>query len=154
MTHNEDSTAILAKLIRWHRITSLRYFEAAHQPPVQALLTLKDQQAGLVTRALRLRARTGIPFIESLLLQMLRHGPQPTLLAAVGRHYPYRARTLRLGGAPLTVLRQLMAHRNPARMLVVSSHVTVHGNKSRHIPMLDFRFAPSPLNLRVVTAVL
>jgi hypothetical protein len=150
-----DVVQMLASIFAHHRVVAFRYFEAIPKGPIQDDIAIDSRQRELIAGALRIRKSTGIPFIEAVMLRMLATAPEPRLLIAVSRHFAYPLRLHRIRAErPINALRHVLANRDPQKMLVLSSKVTLASGVTRHLPMLDFRFAASSRNQKLITAVL
>ena len=149
-----DCIELLAMLFIRNRIRTFRYFVADYVPPIQDVVPQSKDRQRVLDDAVALRTRTGIPFIDALMLEMLRHGPDRPLLAALGRHFRYPLFDHTLDGPPISALRDLSSQPLGDRILVLASEVVLDDRSVMHIPMLDFRFSPSPANQRLIVAIL
>ena len=145
---------VIGELLGRERVAVLRYFEAAARLPIQSALALASPERRLVSKALRVRDRQGVPFWEALLLQMMREGGTERLLSQAALHVSHRPRLLRLlpGEAASTALWRVVNARSANKMVVLSSCVTLPNGHIRYVPMMDFRIPASRASRRLVLA--
>jgi hypothetical protein len=149
-----DCLDVLAFLYRAHAVRAFHYFIARPPPPIQESVPPDEARNKLISDALTLRADLGIPFIDAVMLTMLSSGPDSVLLEALGRHFAYLPSIRTVETDPLLPLRDIVSSAPPDSMAVVTSAVDLRDGITKHIPMLDFRFAATNKNEQLVTATL
>jgi hypothetical protein len=155
---NLDAARALATLLSsLNEVEEIYLAELRPLPPLQTRRVLSPPERTAIERALKTRENTGLPFWDSVLLELAKVPDAIGLLDEAMMHVSFRGRERPLSWASATSggLEQICTEFPTAgeSSLNILSEVRCRGGSTQHIPMIDFHIACSTPNQLVVTAV-
>ena len=125
--------------------------------PLQKRIALGDSEHRVIERALKQRALTGLPFWDSVLLELPSSPDAFALLDAVMMHVSFRGQEKALSvEAAIDGGLERLCNEFPTTLgasLTILSEVRCNDGLKRHLPMLDFHAFTSAASQRIVEAV-